>query len=96
MVESPNLEEQKLIKVVQNLFTLVLRKDAIDTAIEDMRNIFRLEKENEEIKDRILEDIINHFSLEKENKEIEDIIFRNIRNLFENEKEENYYKPGRV
>ena len=47
--------------------------------IKDVRYLFRLEKENEEIKDRILWDIRNIFRLQKENKAIKDIILRNTR-----------------
>ena len=60
------------------------------------KNLFRQEKENKPIKDKILRDIRNLFRLEKENKAIEDIILRNIRNIFEHEEEENHYKPVRV
>ena len=63
---------------------------------KDVRNLFRLEKENKTIKDRILRDVRNVLRLEKENKAIKDIILRDIRNLFENDEEENYYKPVRV
>ena len=31
-----------------------------------MRNLFKLEKENKAIKDKIISDIINHFELENE------------------------------
>ena len=34
-----------------------LKEKTIVATIEDIRNLFRLEKENEEIKDRILGDI---------------------------------------
>ena len=43
---------------------------------KDTRNLLRLEKENEEIKDRILRDIIKVFRLEN----------------FEKKEKENYYK----
>ena len=72
-----------------------LKKETTDTTAKDIRNIFRLEKENEEIEYRILRDIRKVFWLEKENKVIKDIILTNIRNLFEIEEEENY-KPAKV
>ena len=56
--------------------------------------MFRLEKENEEIKYRILRDIRNLFRLEK--KAIEDLILRDIWNLFKHDEEKNCYKPVKV
>ena len=53
------------------------------------RQIFRLEKENKGIKDRIIRDIMNLFRLEKEHKAIKYRILLGIGNLFEYE-EENY------
>ena len=73
-----------------------LKLETIDTAIEDIRNFFRQEKENEKIKTRIFIYIRNVFRLEKENKSIKDIIIKNIRDLFEKEEEENYCKPLRA
>ena len=55
-----------------------------------------MEKENENIKDRILRNIRNVFRLENENEKIKDIILRDFKNLFENKEVENYYKPVRV
>ena len=69
------------------------KKEIIDTTIKDIRNLFRLKKENKGIKDR--RGIRNVFRLEK-NKAIQDRILRDLRNLFENEEEENYYKPVRL
>ena len=69
------------------------KKEIIDTTIKDIRNLFRLKKENKGIKDR--RGIRNVFRLEK-NKAIQDRILRDLRNLFENEEEENYYKLVRV
>ena len=37
----------------------------IDNIIKDVRNFFRLKKENEAIKDKIIRDIRNLFQLEK-------------------------------
>ena len=68
----------------------------MNTTIKDIRNLFRLEKENGEIKDRILRDVRNVFRLEKDNKSIKDIILRNNRNTFESEKEQNFDKPIRI
>ena len=47
-----------------------LIKETIDTKINDIRNLFIVEKEKEAIKDRILRDIRNPFRLEKENNAI--------------------------
>ena len=53
--------------------------------IKDIRNIFRLEKEQN---DTAIKDIRNIFSLKKEVKGITDIVLRSIKNLFEYDKEE--------
>ena len=63
-----------------------------ENIINDVRNLFRLEKLKEQTIDTTIKDIWNLFRLEKENKTIKDIIFRDIRNLFENEAKENYYQ----
>ena len=42
-----------------------LKKKTADTKIKDIRNIFRLEKENEQNKERILRDIRNAFRIKK-------------------------------
>ena len=42
-----------------------LKKDTTDTTIKDIRNLFRLQKENKAIKQRILRGIRNIFRLEK-------------------------------
>ena len=69
-----------------------------------MRNLFRLTKENKEIKDRRIigiQNLFKHaymrniFRFKKSNKVIKDRILRDITNPFEQE-EENYYKPERV
>ena len=55
MTESPSLEEENMIKYVRNIISLKkIKKETIDTTIKDIRSLFKLEKENEEIKDRIL------------------------------------------
>ena len=43
-----------------------LKKKTIDTTIKGVRNLFRLGKENEEIKDTILKDTRNLFEQEEE------------------------------
>ena len=68
-----------------------LKKVTIDTGIKGIRNLFRLEKENKDIKDRIIRDDRNPFRLDKEIKAIKWIILRDIRNLFEHEEEEENY-----
>ena len=54
-MESPRLEEEKIIKDVKNLLRL--------EKLKKKRNLFRLEKGNEKIQNRILRDTI--FSLVK-------------------------------
>ena len=99
-MESQSLEEENIIKDIRNLFRLENQKKTknktTDTTIKGIRSLFKVEKENEEIKDTMLRNIRNVFRLEKENKAIKDIILRYIRNLFEHEEERNYYKPVRV
>ena len=93
-MESPSLKEKNIIKYVRHFSRLEkLKKETIDTTVNEIRNHFGLEKENGEITDRILRDIRNTFWLEKQNTEIKDII---LRNLFENEEGENYYEPVRA
>ena len=52
-----------MIKDIRNLFRL--KKELNYTAIKDIGNRFRQQKETKEIKDRILRDIKNLFSMEK-------------------------------
>ena len=73
-----------------------LKKETIDTTIKYIKNLFKLEKGNKAIKEKILRDIRKVFKLEKENKATINIILRDITNLFDHEKEENYYKLVRV
>ena len=49
-MESLSLEEENIIKDIRNLFTLK-DKELNNTAINDIRNLFRPEKETKEIKD---------------------------------------------
>ena len=56
--------KKKIIKVIWNLFSL--KKEVNDTAIKDIRNLFRLENETKPIKDRILRDIKNLYEHEEE------------------------------
>ena len=64
-----------------------------ENIIKDIRNLFRLKKEQNYT---AIKDIRNLFRQEKETKAIKDRILRDIKNLFEPEKEEeNYYKPVR-
>ena len=47
MMQSPSLEEERIIKDVQIFFRLEkLKKETIDATIKNIRNIFRLEKGN--------------------------------------------------
>ena len=61
-----------------------------ENIIKDMRDIFRLKKEQNYI---AIKDVRNIFRLKKQIKGIKDIVLSNIKNLFEYEKEVNYYKP---
>ena len=54
-MESPNLKEEKL------------KDEIINTSIKDIRNLFRIEKENKAIKDRLIRD--NKSLLENEQAE---------------------------
>ena len=70
-MESLNLEEEKIIKHIRNLFRL--KKELSYIAIKDIRNDFRLEKEVKAIRYRILSDIKNlseHEEEEKRNKPV--------------------------
>ena len=64
-----------------------------ENIIKDIRNIFRLNKEQDYT---AVKDIRNLFRQEKETKAIKNRILRDIKNLFEHEKEEKHYKPIRV
>ena len=65
-MENPNPEEENIIKDVRNYFRLEkLKKETIATTIKYIRNLLRLKKENNAIKDRIRRDIKNAFRQEK-------------------------------
>ena len=67
-MESLSLGEENISKDVRIFLDWKkkqLKRETFDTTIKDIRNIFRLEKENEKIKDRILRDIRNAFTLKK-------------------------------
>ena len=63
-----------------------------ENIIKDIRNLFRLEKEQNYTP---IKGIGNFFKQEKETKAVNDRVLRNIKNLFQHEKE-NYYKPATV
>ena len=63
MIENSRFDKEKIIKDLRNLFRL--RKELNYTAIKNVINLFRQEKETKEIKDRILGDIKNSFYGEK-------------------------------
>ena len=65
-MESLSLEEGKIIKDIKNLFRI--KKEQNYTAITDVTNLLRQEKEAKAIKDRILRDIKNLFEHEKRRK----------------------------
>ena len=55
MIENPRSVAEKIIGDIWNLFRLNIELNY--TAIKDIRNLFRIEKETKAIKDRILRDI---------------------------------------
>ena len=60
MVKSSQLEKDKnlvgsITEDVRN--PIILQQEIVETAIKDVRNIFRLTKENEAIKNRVTRDI---------------------------------------
>ena len=57
MMESLNLEVENIIKDIKNLFRL--GKELNYTAIKNIRNVFRPEKETTAIKDWVRRDIKN-------------------------------------
>ena len=64
-MENTSPEEEKLIKCTKNH----LRQKKLNyTSIKDVRNLFRLQKENKAIKVRVLMIIRNLFEHEKEEK----------------------------
>ena len=69
-MESPSLEKENIIEDVRNLFNLEnLKRETTDATLKTL-DLFRLEKENEKIKDRILRDIRNFFRLQKEKNQL--------------------------
>ena len=63
-MENPTPEEENIIKYIRNLFRL--KKELNHTGIEDIWNLFRLEKESKAIKDTLLIDIKNIFEHKEE------------------------------
>ena len=63
-MKSLTLEEENIIKDKRNIFWL--KKEQDYTAVKDIRNLFRQEKETKAIKNRILRDIKNLFEHEKD------------------------------
>ena len=59
MMESLSLEEENIINDKSSLIRL--KNEENYTTVKDIRNLFRLEKETKEIKDRTLIDIKNLF-----------------------------------
>ena len=86
MMGSPSLEGENIIKDLRNIFgPNKLKKETNNS--EGIRNIFRLEKDNKEIKDGIIRDIRNPFRLEKENKAIEYKILKALKMFISMKKE---------
>ena len=73
MMENPSPKEENIIKGIRNLFIGETKIELIGTTMKDVKNFFRPEKENEQIKDRRISDITNVFRLEKQNKVIKNI-----------------------
>ena len=64
-MENVSPDEEQIIKDIRNNFRL--KREWNYTAIKDIGNLFRPEKENKGIKDRILRDVKNLFEHEEEN-----------------------------
>ena len=64
-MESSRSKEKNITKDRRNHFRL--RKEIDYTAIKDIRNLYRLEKDTKAIKDRVLRDIKNPFENEEKN-----------------------------
>ena len=66
MIENPRSVAEKIIGDIWNLFRLNIELNY--TAIKDIRNLFRIEKETKAIKDRILRGIKNFLRVKKKKK----------------------------
>ena len=74
-------------------------KEMEDNIVKDIRNVFRLKRENEKKKRVVctaIKDIRNLFRLEEENEAIKDRVIRDIKNLLEDKEEKDYCKPVRL
>ena len=65
MIENPTPQEENIMKDLKKIFRL--KKELNYTAIKDIRDHLRLEKETKAIKDRILRDSKNLYVHEEEN-----------------------------
>ena len=63
-MKSLSLEEENITKDLRNLFRL--KQELNETAINNVRNLLRLEKESKSIKDKIFRDINNPLEHEQE------------------------------
>ena len=63
-MKSLSLKEENIIKDIRNLFRL--KKELNCTAVKDISNFSREEKETKAIKDKIVRDIKNLFEYEEE------------------------------
>ena len=78
-------EYNKLWFFLKEINFLITYNPKEEKIIKDIRNLFRLKKEQNHA---AIKDIRNLFRQEKETKEIQDRILRDIKNLFEHEKEQ--------
>ena len=76
-MENPRPEEEKIISDIRNLFRL--KKELNYTAIKDIRDHFREEKETKTIKDRIPRVIKNVFEHEEEENSYKPVRVNNFR-----------------
>ena len=76
-MENPRPEKEKTIKEI-----FQTKKEQNNTAITDVRNIFRQKTQS----NTAIKDIRNFFRLKKEVKEIKDVELRNIKNRNRNRK----------
>ena len=83
-----------LVSIKGNIFRIFLKSiKKFEKIIKDIRNLFRLKKEQNNIAIKMIR---NLFRIETEIKGIKDIVLKSIKNLFEYKKEKKYYKPVRV
>ena len=74
-MENLRSEEENIIKDIRIIFRL--KEELNYTAIKNIKNLFRLEKETKAIKDRILRDIKNLFEHKEEENDYKPVRLNN-------------------